>query len=66
LVGRVAYVTIREEVGGPQFDFFLDDCPTSITIEYERPEDREACRPLLEELAVALAEYDIVTEDVED
>ena len=65
-VGRVAYVTIREEVGGPQFDFFLDDCPAIIAIEYQRPEDRNDCRPLLEELAAALAEYDIVTEDIED
>lgn len=66
LVGRVAYVTIRAEVGGPQFDFFLHDCPTSITIEYARPEDRKDCRPLLEELAATLAEYDLVTEDIED
>ena len=66
LTSRVAYVTIREEVGGPQFDFFLLDTPTSIDIEYERPEDREVCRPLLEELAAELAEYVIVTEDIVD
>ncbi len=66
LEGRVAYVTIREETGGPHFDFFLFERPTSIDIEYEHEEDREACRPLLEALAAELAEYDIVTEDIED
>lgn len=66
LEGHVAYVTIRNEEGGPQLGFFLLDTPTSIEIDYERPEDRDACRPLLEELAAALAEYNIVTEDLED
>jgi hypothetical protein len=66
MVGRVAYVTIREEAGGPQFDFFLTDCPTSIDIEYEQQEDREVGRPLLEALAAELAEYDLVSEDPEE
>jgi hypothetical protein len=63
--GRVAYVTIREAVGGPQFGFFVMSQTTLFEIDYDRPEDRDACRPLLEALATAL-EYDIVTEDVTD
>ena len=47
LEGRVAYVTIRGEAGGPQFEFFLTPNPSLIEIEYERPENRDACRPLL-------------------
>ncbi|MBM3983435.1 MAG: hypothetical protein FJ304_24835 [Planctomycetes bacterium] len=65
-VGRVAYVTIRDATGGPQFGFLLRPRPTMIEIEYERPGDRQVCRPLLESLAVALAEYDILTEDLDD
>jgi len=72
MIGHVAYVTIREEVGGPQFHFFLRQCPTSIDIEYEREEDeeereeeRKVCRDLLEKLAAALPEYDLVSEDPE-
>lgn len=61
--GRVAYVTIRKEVGGPQFGFFVMPQTTMFEIEYARAEDRDACRPLLEVLAEAL-EYDILTEDV--
>lgn len=66
LEGRVAYVTVRERVGGPQFGFFLLPRPTLLDIDYERPEDRAACRPLLEALAAELAEYDILTEDLGD
>ncbi len=66
MVGRVAYVTICDEASGPRFGFILRDTPFSIEIEYERLEDREVCRPLLEALAAELAEYDIVTEDIED
>lgn len=66
LEGRVAYVTVREEAGGPQFDFFLTDRPTSIDIEYAQEEDRAICRPLLEALAAELAEYDLVSEDPEE
>jgi hypothetical protein len=66
MIGRVAYVTIRGEAGGPQFEFFLTDTPTSIDIEYERDEDRDICRPLLEALAAELPEYDLVSEDPEE
>ena len=62
LEGRVAYVTIRTEVGGPQFGFFVMTQTTVFEIEYEQAEDRNACRPLIEALAEAL-EYDIVTEE---
>jgi len=65
LEGRVAYITIREGVGGPQFGFFLKPQTTMFEIDYERPEDRDDCRPLLEALAEAL-EYDILTEDIVD
>jgi hypothetical protein len=64
--GRVAYITIRDRVGGPQFEFLIRARPTSLEIEYERPEDREVCRPLLEALAATLAEYDIQSEDIVD
>ena len=66
MVGQVAYVTIREEVRGPQFHFFLRQCPTSIDIDYDQEEDREVCRPILEALAAALPEYDLVSEDPAD
>jgi hypothetical protein len=66
LLGRVAYVTVREEQEGPQFGFLLYPHPTVIDIDYERPEDRDAGRPLLEALASELAEYDIVSEDPDD
>jgi hypothetical protein len=65
LIGRVAYVTIRVGAGRPQFGFLLYPHPTVIEIDYERPEDRDACRPLLEALAAEL-EYDIESEDLED
>jgi hypothetical protein len=57
LVGRIAHVTIRDAVGGPQFGFFLFPQPTVIRIEYERPQDRQACRPLLKALVAELADY---------
>jgi hypothetical protein len=60
---RVAHVTIRDAVGGPQFCFFLIANPTIIQIEYERPEDRKSCRPLLEALVAELADYYHVTQD---
>lgn len=63
--GRVAYVTIRDQVDGLQFGFFVMTQTTTFEIDYERPEDRDACRPLLDALADAL-EYDIITEDVAD
>ena len=63
--GRVAYVIIRGEEGGPGFAFFILPDPGLIEIDYERPEDRAECRPLLQALAEAL-EYDIVTEDLDD
>lgn len=66
LEGRVAYVTIREDVTGPQFEFFLTDTPTTIDIDYEQPEDRDRCRPLLEALATALPEYDLVSIDPDE
>ncbi|MFO0938762.1 MAG: hypothetical protein U0798_19845 [Gemmataceae bacterium] len=64
--GRVAYVTIRGKSDGPQFEFFLFPNPNIIEIVYKRPEDRDACRPLLEELAEVLPEFDIMSEDLED
>lgn len=66
MIGKVAYVTVREEAGGPQFHFFLRQCPTSIGIDYDQEEDREVCRSLLEALAAALTEYDLVSEDPEE
>ncbi len=63
--GQVAYVTVREEADGPQFEFFLLPNPGLIEIDFQPPEDRAACRPLLDALAVEL-EYDILTEDIED
>jgi hypothetical protein len=65
LVGPVAHVTIRDAVGGPQFGFFLIPNPTVIHIEYERPQDREACRPLLEALVAELADYYHTTQDLD-
>lgn len=64
LVGQVAHVTVREKVGGPQFGFFVLPQPTVIDIEYDQPEHRELCRPLLEELCATLAEYDLQTDDL--
>jgi hypothetical protein len=73
MVGRVAHVTIRDAVGGPQFSFFLLPQPTVIKIDYERPEDREACRPLLAALVQELPDFhhmteneDIESEDLDD
>lgn len=66
LEGRVAYVTVRELDVGPRLGFFLFPCPSMLEIEYERPTDRDANRPLLEALAAELAEYDIVSEDLDD
>ncbi len=66
LEGQVAYVTIREREGGPQFGFFLLPYPTMFDIDYVRPEDRDDCRLLLETLAAELPEYDIITEDLDD
>jgi hypothetical protein len=65
---RLTYVTIRDAVGGPQFRcrFFSSEPPTIISIEYERPQDREACRPLLEALLAELADYYHVTQDDDD
>ena len=63
LAGRVAYVTVREREGGPRFGFFLYPHPTVIDIDYDRPEDRAACRPLLEALAAAI-DYDVVSDDL--
>jgi hypothetical protein len=65
LEGRVAYVTVREVADGPHFEFFITDQPSSIDIDYEYEDDREVCRPLLEDLAAALPEYDLVSEDPE-
>ena len=65
LVGRVAHVTIRDAVGGPQFGFFLTPNPTSIYIEYERPQDRAACRPLLKALVAELADYHHMTQSLD-
>jgi hypothetical protein len=65
LVGRVAHVTIRDAVGGPQFSFFLSPNPTGIQIEYERPQDREACRPLLKALVAELADYYHMSQDLD-
>ena len=36
--GQVAYVTIREAVGGPQFGFFMGTQTTIFEIDYERAE----------------------------
>ena len=66
LVGHVAYVTVQEAASGPQIDFLLFPRPTVIDVDYERPEDRDACRPLLEALAAERAEYDLMSEDLED
>jgi hypothetical protein len=66
MVGRVAYVTIREDDNGPRFDFFLTDHPSSIDIDYEHDGDREGCRRLLHALTAALPEYDLVSEDPEE
>lgn len=65
LEGRVAYVAILGEKGGPVFAFFLLPDPGLIEIDYERPEDRAECQPLLKALASVL-EYGILTEDLED
>jgi hypothetical protein len=65
LVGRVAHVTIRDAVGGPQFGFFLTPNTTGIHIEYERPQDREACRPLLKALVAELADYHHMNQDLD-
>lgn len=64
--GHVAYVTIRKNVDGPQFHFFLTERPTSFDIEYDREEDRDIGRPLLESLVEALGEYDLVTDDPDE
>ncbi len=66
LEGHVAYVTILEETSGPRFHFFLSERPTSIEIDYDHEEDRDVCRPLLEELEEALGEYDLISEDPEE
>lgn len=66
MAGHVAYVSILEEMGGPRFHFFLTERPTSIEIVYDCEEDRDVCRPLLEELAEALGEYDLISEDPEE
>jgi hypothetical protein len=64
-VGRVAHVTIRDAVGGPQFCFFLSPNTAGINIEYERPQDREACRPLLKALVAELADYTHMTQGLD-
>jgi hypothetical protein len=63
MVGRVAHVTIRDAVGGPQFCFFLTPNTAVINIEYERPEDREACRPLLKAFVLELGDYYYMNQD---
>lgn len=64
--GHVAYVTIREDADGPRFHFFLTESPTSLEIDYDREEDRDICRPLLEALEEALGEYEIYSEDPDE
>jgi hypothetical protein len=66
LEGRVAYVTVREQEGGPQFGFLLLPHPRLFCIDYERPAERDASRSLLEALAAELTEYDIRSEDLDD
>lgn len=64
--GHVAYVTIRENADGPRIHFFLTERPTSFDIEYDREEDRDNCRPLLDSLVETLGEYDLVTDDPDE
>ncbi|WP_439627447.1 hypothetical protein [Gemmata sp.] len=64
MLGRVAYVTVRGD--GLQVGFFLFPRPTIIDFEYEPPENRAACRSLIEAVAEALPEYHLVSEELED
>ena len=68
LVGRVAYVTIRDAVDGPQMGFFVvpNLIGTGIRIEYESAQERMACRPLLEALVAELADYCWMTQDLDE
>jgi hypothetical protein len=65
MVGRVAHVTIRDAVGGPQFCFFLSPNTAAINIDYERPQDRAACRPLLKALVAELGDYHHMTQGLD-
>jgi hypothetical protein len=66
MVGRVAYVNLRERDEGPEFGFFLYPEPTVIDIDYQEEEERDICRPLLKALQKTLPEYDFVTEELDD
>jgi len=68
LVGRVAYVTVRDTVDGPHFSFLVNPnkIGNGILIEYESAKDRIACRPLLEAFLAELGEYYCMTQDFDE